>query len=159
MATNARETDARELLDELVGCWLLTGQMGQTPLRQAVGARWVLGGRFVEVSCRSVLPVSEGQEPYEALYHIGYNAEHDRFVMHLLDTFGVALSGTMGIGQRVGDSIPFTFVDPDGDRFVNTFTWHPEAGAWTHELMDYIGGGARLFATKHLTPVPDGPAS
>lgn len=145
--------DAQALLDKLVGRWDLTGQMGATPLRQAVEGRWILGHLFIEVSCRSVLPVPEGQQPYEALYLLGYNAEHDRFVLHLLDTFGVALSGTMGIGEREGNSIPFRFTYGEGSVFVNTFTWHPNEEAWTHDLVDYTGGQAHPFASKRMTRV------
>jgi hypothetical protein len=147
--------DAGELLGKLVGQWDLTGQMGATPLRQAVAGRWVLGNLMVEVSCRSVLPAPAGQQPYEALYFIGYNAEHDRFVMHLLDTFGVALSGSVGIGERQGDSIAFRFVDADGDPFINTFRWHQAGEAWTFELMDLSGGLVRPFANKRMARVPE----
>src|SRR5215467_12465233 len=53
--------EAQGWLDLLVGRWELTGQMGATPLRQAVEGRWILGHHFVEVTCRSVLPVPAGQ--------------------------------------------------------------------------------------------------
>jgi hypothetical protein len=56
------------LLDKLVGQWDLTGQMGDTPLRQAVAARWTLGGLFVEMTSRSILAAeAEGEQPYEAV--------------------------------------------------------------------------------------------
>jgi hypothetical protein len=146
---------ARDLFDKLVGQWDLAGRMGEIPLRQAVVGRWILGNLFVEVSCRSVLPAPAGQQPYEAVYHIGYNAEHARFVMHLPDTFGVALSGTMGIGERQGNSIPCQFIDADGDPFMNTFTWHPDKGAWTFEVIDMSGGQVRPFASKRVTWVTE----
>jgi len=145
--------EAQGWLDLLVGRWELTGQMGATPLRQAVEGRWILGHHFVEVTCRSVLPVPAGQQAYEALYFIGYNAEHDRFVLHLLDTFGVALAGTMALGERQGHTVPFKFIDGEGQLFVNTFTWHPEEEAWTHALVDYSGGQVRQFARKRLMRV------
>lgn len=97
----------------------------------------------------------EGQHPYEALYHLGYNAEHDRFVLHLLDTFGAALAGTMGIRERQGNAIPLRFIDGEGQVFVNTFTWHPDEEAWIHDLVDYGGGQARRFASKRMTRVPE----
>jgi hypothetical protein len=66
--------------------------MSETPLHQQVECRWTLGGLFVEVYCKSVLVEPPGARPYEAVYHIGHNAEHDRYVLRLLDTPGVALT-------------------------------------------------------------------
>ena len=53
---------SHELLDRLIGRWDLTGQMGETPLRQAVEAKWTLGDLFVEVHCRSVLEAPAGRQ-------------------------------------------------------------------------------------------------
>ena len=91
---------AQDFLAHLIGSWDLQGQMGETPLHQQVECRWTLGGLFVEVYCRSVLAEPPGIRPYEAVYHIGYNAEHDRYAMHLLDTTGVALTCAVGVGKR-----------------------------------------------------------
>ncbi len=138
-------------LAHLIGRWDLTGKMGDTPLRQAVAARWALGGLFVEMACRSVLPTAEGEQPYEAVYFIGYNAEHDRYVLHLLDTFGVATSCVAARGQREGDSIPFVF-DYDSGPWTYRFTWRPDSGSWSC-LQTYLEDGQlKTFATKHLAP-------
>jgi hypothetical protein len=142
--------DARALLERMVGDWDLRGEMGDVPLHQSVEARWVLGETFVSMYCASLLPPSDVQKRYEALYHIGYNGEHDLFVMHLLDTFGVSVHPVPGIGNREGDSIPFVFQYEPGP-FTNTFSWDETAGTWTHHLVSHAGGTPETFATKHLT--------
>jgi Protein of unknown function (DUF1579) len=138
-----------ELLDKLVGTWELTGQMGETAVQQAVEARWTLGGHFAEVRCRSVLNKPAGHEPYEAVYYIGFDAEDERYVMHLLDTFGARYSRFLGIGERRGNRISFVFEYPDGP-FANAFTWHPDTAEWTFALTFLEDGIKRTFATKRM---------
>lgn len=145
-------TTHNAFLAHLIGQWDLTGQMGDTPLRQAVGARWTLGGLFVEMTCRSVLPAAEGEQPYEAVYHIGYNGDHDCYVLHLLDTFGVPISCVAARGRREGDSIPFVF-DYDSGPWTYRFTWQRESGAWSCLQTYREDGQVKTFATKQLLPI------
>lgn len=140
---------ATGFLDKLVGHWQLEGQMGDVPLRQSVEGKWTLGGLFVELYFKSTLPAPDGQKPYEAVYYVGYNAENAVYVLHLLDTFGVAQSCTVGLGQKEGDSIPFVF-DYGGGPFTNRFTWDATKSEWSFELTDWREGRARSFATKRM---------
>jgi hypothetical protein len=144
------DADAREYLAHLIGSWDLEGQMGETPLRQQVECRWTLGGLFVEVYCKSVLEEPPGVRAYEAVYHIGYNAEHDRFAMRLLDTTGVALTCAVGVGKREGSAIPFVF-DYHSGPFTNRFLWNEEEDSWLMELTASNGEQSELFATKKMT--------
>jgi hypothetical protein len=144
------DAHASDFLAHLIGSWDLHGQMGETPLRQQVECRWTLGGLFVEVSCKSVLDEPPGVAPYEAVYHIGYNAEHDRFAMHLLDTMGVALTCAVGVGKREGNAIPFVF-DYHSGPFTNRFIWNEEDDSWLMELTESKGDQRELFATKKMT--------
>jgi hypothetical protein len=141
---------AQDFLAHLIGSWDLQGQMGETPLRQQVECRWTLGGLFVEVYCASVLDEPPGSPPYEAIYYIGYNANHDRFAMHLLDTTGVALTCAVGIGQREGNIIPFVF-DYHSGPFTNRLVWNEEDDSWLMELTASKGEQRELFATKRMT--------
>jgi hypothetical protein len=141
---------AQDFLAHLIGSWDLQGQMGETPLRQRVGCRWTLGGLFVEVYCAAVLAEPPGVRPYEAVYHIGYNVDHDRFVMHLLDTTGVALTCAVGVGKREGAAIPFVF-DYHSGPFTNRLVWNEEDDSWLMELSATNGEQTELFATKKMT--------
>jgi hypothetical protein len=140
---------ASEFLDKLIGQWDLSGQMGQTPLRQSVEGRWTLGGLFVELYIKSTLPAPAGQKPYEAVYYIGYNEKNDLYVMHLLDTFGVALPYIWGVGKRAGDSIPFVF-EYEGGPFTNLFIRDDARDEWRFELTYLQDGQIRTFATKRM---------
>ena len=138
-----------QFLGKLVGEWELTGQMGQVPLKQAVEAKWTLGGLFVEMYFRSLLPPPDGRRLYEAVYFIGYNEESDLYIMHLLDTFGVALACHVGTGRRDGDAIPFIF-PYDGGPFTNRFVWNGASGSWSFEQSYIEDGAPRTFATKEM---------
>jgi hypothetical protein len=141
---------AQDFLAHLIGSWDLRGQMGETPVHQQVECRWTLGGLFVELYCKSVLAEPLDALPYEAVYHIGYSVEHDRFAMHLLDTTGVALTCAIGVGRREGNAIPFIF-DYHSGPFTNRFVWIEEDDSWLMELTASRGEQRELFATKQMT--------
>jgi hypothetical protein len=95
------------------------------------------------------MPVPEGQKPYEAVYYIGYNQKNDLYVMHLLDTFGVAYPYIAGIGKREDDSIPFVF-DDGKTPFTNRFIWDAKKNEWRFELTFLKDGQVHNFATKRM---------
>ncbi len=138
-----------EFLDRLIGQWELTGQMGSTPLHQAVVAHWVLAGRFVELRFTSMLPAPVGQPPYDALYFVGYDEREDLYVLHLLDTFGPEYSRWIGLGKREGEAIAFVFQYADGP-FTNRFQWDPATQTWIFDLTYEQGGQVHTFATKRM---------
>ena len=142
-----------EFLDRLVGQWDLTGQMGTTPLQQAVTAQWALEGRFVELHFASTLPAARSQPPYQAIYFIGYDEQDDTYVLHLLDTFGAGYSRAIGLGKRDGDTIPFVFQYADGP-FTNHFVWESATQSWAFELTYEQAGQVHTFATKRMTRRP-----
>jgi hypothetical protein len=137
-------------LSHLVGHWTLTGTMGETPLRQTVEAHWTLGGLFVEMHFKSIMPESRpGRPPYEAIYLVGYNAFHKVYVLHLFDTFGVETEAYPGLGQREGDAIPFVFNYPRGP-FTNKFMWDAAAQEWHIEQTYVENDATHVFAVKHM---------
>lgn len=138
-----------DFLANLIGLWTLTGQMGSTPLQQQVVGKWTLGGLFVELYFKSSSPASEGRLPYEAVYHIGYNADEKLYVLHLLDTFGVGTECIVGLGQSQGDTIPFVFNYPNGP-FTNIFIWNEADESWTFEQTYLENRETKLFATKRM---------
>jgi len=140
---------AKEFLDNLIGLWELSGEMGDIELRQSVVGRWTLGGRYIELYFKSTLPSQDDQPQYEAVYYIGYNQENDLFVMHLFDTTEILLTNTVGLGKRVGDEISFQF-DYETGPFTNRFVWQQVRGSWKFEQTYLEGGQLRKFATKEM---------
>ena len=141
---------AVEFLNHLVGQWDLTGRMGPVPLHQTVEAKWTLGGLYVELYCKSLLPESRpGRPPYEAVYFIGYHPQQEVYVMHLLDTSAVTTDAFPGVGKRAGDCISFVFNYPSGP-FTNALTWEAGAQAWTFDQTYVENGETLVFATKRM---------
>ena len=111
---------AKELLNNLVGRWDLSGQMGETPLQHSVVGRWTLGGMY-----------------------------NDLYTIHLLDTTELALSCIVGTAKRDGDELPFQFNYESGP-FINRFLWDQLSESWRHELMYLEQGQQRTFANKRI---------
>lgn len=144
--------EGKEFLNNLVGTWDLTGQMGVTTLRQSVQSSWALGGLYVEMRFKSTLPAPDGQLPYEAVYFIGYNKLSDRYVMHLLDTSGVPERYVAGVGQLEGNTITFVF-DYEEGPFTNRFIWDAEGRGWRFELTYLQDEREQIFAVKEMRRV------
>jgi len=146
--------DDRDFLSLLRGRWALSGKMGEVELQQAVEGGWVLGGRYMRLHFRSVTPADNPTADYEAVYHIGYNPEHQTYVMHLLDTTEVPLTCVVGRCQRQGNTLPFLFHYGE-TPFRNVFEWHPESGAWSFLQTLDEEGQTKVFASKRMTTTED----
>lgn len=141
-----------DFLDNLSGRWLLTGMMGEVELRQEVASRWVLGRKFMQMDFHSIAQRENPTASYEAVYHVGYNRQEGLYVLHLLDTTEIPIECTVGLGRRVGQSIPFRFAYDDA-IFTNTFTWQPEQSMWRFLQMFESQGATKTFATKEMTRI------
>ena len=139
-----------ELLDQLVGFWDLTGMVRGEPVHERVHSEWVLNHQFLFLYRKSV----EG--PHEALMYIGYDPVSERYVAHLLDTFGGRGSETLGYGIRSGDKIQFVFEYPSGP-YHYTLSWDAAARSWQFVLESKDRQGHwTTFSTQTLRPARGG---
>jgi hypothetical protein len=134
-----------ELLDQLAGSWLVTGDVRGKPVSQTIAARRALAGKFVELRVTDGTPLIDGR-PYEAAYFIGVAAD-GRFVMNLVDVFGAAYSAVPGIGHRDGDGLVFEFAYSGGPW---TWRWTLRDGSWELRQTYVEDGVEQLFATKRM---------
>jgi hypothetical protein len=92
----------RRTLSRLVGCWqgtLLHRTTRDQPFTRMTGTaenRWVLGGRFVEMTLRAA---GEG-ESWSAVFFIGYERDQRRHVLVSLDP------GDLRVSTRLGEWKP-----------------------------------------------------
>lgn len=138
-----------DFLNGLVGKWLLTGMMGDVPLRQRVSADWTLGKKYLRMYCKSVTRKDNPTWDYEAVYHIGYSESEDLFVFHLLDTTDVPIECVVGTGRREGNGISFLFRYGDS-RFNNTLTHLAGQDEWRFLQTYEEDGEIHTFATKEM---------
>jgi len=89
---------------------------------------------------------------YESIWYLGYDAISERYVLHLMDTFGGRFSETLGYGTRDGNQIKFVFEYPDGP-FHTTYLWNEKENSWEWlmEQKDKSGKWGS-FADLKLTP-------
>jgi len=118
-----------DLLEHLTGDWKLSRRIRQQLVENQVHVEWILNHQFLQIHMKDIQTPSE----YEALVHIGYEHEHQRYVIYWLDTFGGRFS-EKGYGTRHGQSLRFVFQYPDG-LLHNTFTCNAEDHTW-HSLIE-----------------------
>lgn len=142
----------RDFLNNLVGRWSLTGNMGEVDLHQEVDCAWTLGNRFLWMYFKSTAPEDNPTSSYEAVYHIGFNENEDLYVMHLLDTTEVSVECVVGRGRREGHRIPFLFEYEDTD-FFNVLGWEPQEEKWTFRQTFEEEVALKIFAEKEMVRV------
>ncbi|MGD2058581.1 MAG: hypothetical protein PVI04_07585 [Anaerolineales bacterium] len=140
----------RDFLNNLVGRWQLTGTMGEIKLRQEILAHWILNDTFLRMHCRSNTSADNPTAEYEAVYHLGYNADEDVIVMHLLDTTEVPTECTVGRGVLEGNRVIFRF-DYEDTPFLYTFEYDPTHDRWHLPQTYEQDGELKSFAVKEMT--------
>jgi hypothetical protein len=143
--------DWHELTDHLAGTWTLTGDVMGHAAHHGVRAEWVLNRQFLRIEERTSPDASADERRYESIWFLGYDDTSDRYVMHLLDTFGGRFSETLGYGTRDGNTLHFVFEYPDGP-FHTDFSWDTAKQTWTWLMQQKNKSGQWTpFATLTLT--------
>ena len=118
-----------DLVDHMAGTWKQQGQVMGRDAHHAVEAEWVLNHQFLRIHEKTETGAPGSEQRYEAIWFLGYDPTSERYVLHLLDIFGVRFSETLGYGVRDGNAIRFVFEYPDGP-FRTVFQWSPEKDTW-----------------------------
>jgi hypothetical protein len=140
-----------DLLDQLVGFWDLMGSVRGQPVHERLDSEWILNHQFLRIHRKSV------ETPHEALMYIGYDPVSERYVAHLLDTFGARGSETLGYGIRSGDKIQFVFEYPSGP-YHYTLSWDSKEKSWQFVLESKDRQGHwNTFSTQALRRTLPGP--
>jgi hypothetical protein len=140
-----------DLLDHLLGRWDMNGTVLGRDAHHALEAEWILNHQFLRIHEKTRADAPKSEQPYDALWFLGYDSVSDRYVLHLLDTFGARYSETLGYGIRDGNSIRFVFEYPDGP-FHTAFLWSPADDSWRWKLEQKDKDGKWApFADFHLT--------
>ncbi len=134
-----------ELLDRLVGTWVLEGTIGGKATTHDVTAEWVLNHQFVRVHEVSREKDEKGQPAYEAMVFLGRDESTKEHVAIWIDIWGGASDATIGRGHRNGDEIPFLFEDAKS-RFHNVFAYARATDTWTWKMDSEEKGKLVPFA-------------
>ena len=113
--------------------------------------------QFLRIQEKTAANAPATEHHYDSVWYLGYDSTSERYVLHLMDTFGGRYSETLGYGTRDANRIKFVFEYPDGP-FHNTYHWNPANSTWQW-LMEQKNkdGKWTQFANLKLTRA-DGPA-
>jgi len=117
------------LVNHLAGFWKLEGKVMGNDAHHDVQADWVLNHQFLRIQEKTSANAPASERRYDSIWYLGYDPVSERYVLHLMDTFGGRFSETLGYGTRDGNQIRFVFEYPDGP-FHNTYLWNAEDNTW-----------------------------
>jgi hypothetical protein len=138
-----RSTD--QVLDRLIGRWLLRGTIAGVKTTHDVAAEWVLNHGYVRIHEVSRERGASGAPAYEAMVLVSFDAKSGDYTCLWLDSTGSGGLSTEGFGHAKlnGESIPFVFYDAAGrTSFENTFSYDRKADTWSW-IMDNVENGKR----------------
>ena len=138
-----------ELLDRMVGNWVLEGTIAGKQTTHDVSGEWVLGHHYVRLHEVSREKGNDGKPQYEANVYIGWNPAEKQYGCVWLDTYGGIAPVSLAAGKREGDEIPFVFRDKDS-VFHTTFRWVKESGEWEWRMDSEEKSGWKPFARVRL---------
>ena len=118
-----------DLVSHLTGKWKLEGDVMGKAAHHDVSVDWVLNRQFLRIEENTSANAPASERRYDSIWYLGYDSISERFVLHLMDTFGARFSETLGYGIPDGDQIRFVFEYPDGP-FHNTYRWNPKENSW-----------------------------
>jgi hypothetical protein len=148
-AQDRGNTAASDLLDRLVGHWVLTGTIAGQNIVHDVEASRVLQGNYVRISETSRERNGNGQPQYEATIYIGWLRDH--YVCLWLDNTEVASGEITCAATAAPDAIPFEFRDRQGAlSFVNRFVYHRADDSWEWRMDNIRDGQPVPFARVRL---------
>jgi len=140
-----------DLVGRLAGSWKLEGKVMGNNAHHDVQADWVLNRQFLRIQEKTAANAPATERSYDSIWYLGYDPISERYVLHLLDTYGARFSETLGYGTRDGNRIRFIFEYPDGP-FHNTYVWNAAENSWQWVMEQKDKNGKWVpFANLKLT--------
>ena len=143
-----------ELLDRLVGDWVMTGTIAGGETTHDLEARWVLEHQYLQFHELAREKDAAGRPAYEAIVTIGWEEPAQRYACLWLDSTGgggLDEDAVMGHADREGDTLPFKFVMGEDAVFHTTFIYHRDSDTWEWTMDSERDGEMRPFARVTLT--------
>ena len=152
-AVFADSTNRTELLERLVGRWILSGTIAGKKTTHDVSAEWVLNHGYLRLHEVAREKNPAGAPAYEAIVFVSADSSSgDCKVLWLDSTANSGLSAeALGSAKPTANSIPFVFKDPDGKvSFENTFSYDPAADTWMWSMDNILDGKHKPFGRVTL---------
>lgn len=156
LETTSRAPDAmpaaqRDMLEHMVGRWVLTGEIAGEATTHDVEATWVLQGICVRITEVSRERGADGLPAYEATIFVGWLERANRYVCIWLDNTEVASGEVTCLAPHTPDAIPFEFRDGEGALiFTNTFSYDRTHDTWQWRMVNTTNGREDVFGVVTL---------
>ena len=147
---NAPTITGTDLLDRLVGNWIMQGNVRGKPVEYTLTVRRILQDKYVELHMTDAASPST----YEARVIIGTAAKRDEVIAHWIDNTGAQYSVPPATGAIRGDTLVLDF--PYSARpFHDELVFDRAMGRWRFVLDAADGhGGWTRFATYDVLRRP-----
>ena len=125
-----------ELLERMVGSWVLEGTMDGKEVTHDIVASSVLNGQYVQLHEVSRERDARGRPAYEALVYLTWEPSHGEYSCQWLDsTSNAGLSnGVKCRAKPADDEVRLLFKYADGNTFHTTFAYDRKADAWQWKM-------------------------
>ncbi len=141
---------AEELMDKLVGHWVLTGVIAGRETVHDVEAAWVLQRKYVRVTETSRERRGDGRPMYEATIYVGWLEAAHHYVCVWLDNTEVASGDVTCQAAETPNAMPFEFRDAHGAiTFTNSFVYERANDTWEWRMANIHDGASDPFG--HVT--------
>jgi hypothetical protein len=128
------------LLDRLAGQWVLSGKIAGRETTHDISADWTLNHGYLRIHEVSREKGPSGEDSYEAIIFISYNAKTEDYTCLWLDSTSNEGLNAEGLAhaRRRENSLPFVFRDSKAQvSFENTFVYDPASDSWKW-IMDNV---------------------
>ena len=141
-----------ELLDRLVGSWILEGSIEGKATTHDVVATWVLNGQYVQLHEVSRERDAQSRPAYEAFVYVTWEPSRGEYSCLWLDsTSNAGLSnGVLGRAKPAGDELRLLFTQADGNTFHTTFAYDRKTDTWQWRMDGEEKGNLTPFARAKL---------
>ena len=142
-----------ELLDHLVGDWVMRGAIAGGEIVHDLQVDWILAHHYLQITEVARERDENGDPAYEALVLIGWDEPTSNYACLWLDvTGGEGLTnGVIGRAERRGDEIPFVFGMDESSAIHNTFSFDRETGTWRWVIDNVRDGEHSTFGDVTLS--------
>ncbi len=142
-----------ELLDHLVGSWVMQGTIGGDRVTHDLVGEWVLGHQYLRFHEVARGLGSDGTPAYEAIVFIGWNESVGRYTCLWLDETGSGAQFPEGTGyaEPAVDELAFVFDTGEDSAIHTTFTYDRDSDAWRWLIEIERGTKISTFAQVTLT--------
>jgi len=140
-----------QLLEQLVGRWILKGTIARQSVVHDVQGDWVLAHKYVRIHEISRSKGVDGRPEYEAMVFITWNNSSQQYSCAWLDVTGGLTIESIGVASPEENEFPFIFKNEKGDvTLTNVFVYNPKDHSWEWRIDNVEKGVPKEFARVRL---------